>query len=127
MKIIIAVLLNLLVSSTAMSQNLDIKLKNIRYYLDEGCSKENPVKVRVCFSISSGNPSQLTMILRYSPTVTLTSEVKEVDNEGNVYYTFCSKMSETTNFEILFRDKKGRQSDNFAISATPEEYKIIEK
>lgn len=102
----------------AIGQNLDVKLLNIRYYNGD-CGPSNPIKVRVCFAAPDINPQSTTMVIKYDNSATLTKEVTEADDEGNIYYSFCSKEGETTNFQIFFRDKNGKTSNNFAISATP--------
>jgi len=103
----------------ANAQDFDARLRNIRYYDGEGCGEQNPVKVSLCFAVEYSKPSQLSMVLIFSPGITYTVDVRDTDGEGNVYYNFCSKMGEASNFRIYFRDSEGRRSQFFDICAVP--------
>ena len=102
------------------AQEVDVELKNIRYKENCGCSQENPIKVNVCFSTDYTKKEDLMAVVRYSDNFTYTLPVKEVDTLGNIYYSFCSKLGNITNFEIYFRSPSGNKSMTFAISAIPE-------
>lgn len=102
------------------AQDVDVELKNIRYKENCGCSQENPIMVKVCFSTDNKKKEDLKAVVCYSGNFTYTLPVKEIDTLGNIYYSFCSKQGNITNFEIYFRSPSGNKSRTFAVSAIPE-------
>lgn len=110
--------------SAASAQEMDMKLKRILYVQNCGCSQENPVFVKVNFASKYEHPENLQIIVKYDNSTTYTSYVKDFDNDGNIFYCFCSKIGETNNFEIYFRDPSGAKSKCFEVSATAENYNI---
>lgn len=105
----------------AVSQSLEVELKNIRYYASTKCGDENPVLVKVCFATRFPRPSELSIVVVESnPTITYTGKVTEYDQNGNIYYSFCTKDGEANSFDVFFRDANGNRSKRFAIFAKSE-------
>ncbi len=102
------------------AQDLDVELKNIRYYDTCGCNTDTPILVKVCFRTSYRDIDDLKAVVSYEENFTYTGKVREFDNDGNIYYTFCTKQGKTTDFDIYFRTSSGKRSKIFAISAVPE-------
>ncbi|MBQ3657773.1 MAG: hypothetical protein II956_13175 [Bacteroidales bacterium] len=121
MKLIFIILfLSVLTIGKLSAQDLDVELKNIRYYDSCACNSETPILVKVCFKTSYDKKENLKAVVSYSENFTYTGKVKEFDNDGNIYYTFCTKQGVTTDFDIYFRTPSGKKSKVFAISAVPE-------
>lgn len=119
-RLIFIFLLTVFTVGKLSAQGLDMELKNIRYYDTCGCSADMPVLVKVCFKTSYKELETLKAVVSYNENFTYTGKVKEFDNNGNIYYTFCTKQGKTTDFDIYFRSPSGRRSKVFAISAVPE-------
>lgn len=127
MKKLLFYLFTLIFPALGFAQSPDFKLVNIKYYQNAGCSSENPILVKVCFNTNYTKISTLQMVVTSENSTTYTTQVKDFDIDGSIFYTFCSKIGETTNFEIYFRNQKGVKSDTFGISATPESFNIEKK
>ncbi|MCQ2973471.1 MAG: hypothetical protein MJ211_01525 [Bacteroidales bacterium] len=110
--------------NTIFAQNLKTNLENIRYYENQGCSSEYPIKVRICFTTNSKKPETLQFIVSYSKTITYTGPVKEY-SENKIYYSFCCKIGETNVFDITIVDKKGNRSQTVTISSLANDKNII--
>ena len=105
----------------ASAQSVDVELKNIRYYASTRCGDDNPVLVKVCFATDYPNPSELSIVVVESnPTITYTCKVTECDENGNIYYSFCTKDGEASSFDVYFRDASGTRSKTFSIFAKPD-------
>lgn len=101
------------------AQDLNFELKKIRYCDTCGCNIENPISVKVCFKTDYKKIETLKTVVSYNKDFTYTSPVKEFDDKGNVYYTFCSKQGIITDFDIYFLTPSGKRSQVFAIVAIP--------
>ena len=121
MKQWLAITIMALLPLVASAQGVDVELKNIRYYASTRCGDENPVLVKVCFATDYQKPLELSIVVVESnPTITYTCKVTECDEKGNVYYSFCTKDGETSNFDVYFRDADGNRSKIFSIFAKPD-------
>ena len=121
MKRLLAMITIALLPLMSAAQPFDVELKNIRYYASTKCGDENPVLVKVCFYTTFPNPQELSVVVEESnPKITYTGNVTEYDQNGNIYYSFCTKDGETNSFEIFFRDADGNRSKKFAIFAKSE-------
>ena len=121
MKLLLAILAMAMLPSDAMSQKLTVQLKNIRYYASTRCGDDNPVLVKVCFATTYPNPQKLSVVVMESnPVITYTGKVTECDQNGNMYYSFCTKDGQANSFEIFFRGPDGARSPIFSIFAKPE-------
>lgn len=123
MKTIITLILSMWALHVS-AQKIPMELRNIRYYIGQGCNEENPILVKVCFHTSYNMPETLDIVVNYSPTITYNNKVSDFDNDGNIYYNFCTKIGEYSDFKIFFRDNKGARSAIFEIFATPEPKQI---
>ncbi|MCR5455824.1 MAG: hypothetical protein K6F33_12625 [Bacteroidales bacterium] len=110
-----------LLPMASTAQRVDVELKNIRYYASTRCGNENPVLVKICFATDYPNPLDLNIIVTESnPKITYTGKVTECDGKGNIYYSFCTKDGEASNFDVYFRDANGVRSNTFSIFAKPD-------
>ena len=77
--------------------------------------------VKVCFRTGYPTPLELSIVVVESnPTITYTCKVTECDENGNIYYSFCTKDGATSNFDVYFRDADGNRSKIFSIFAKPD-------
>lgn len=121
MKRLLAILVTAMLPGVAVSQTLDVELKNIRYYASTKCGEENPVLVKVCFATKDLAPLELSYVVTESDQrITYTGNVTDTDKDGNIFYSFCTKDGESNSFEIFFRDADGVRSRSFSIFAKPE-------
>lgn len=116
-----AILLTAMLPIMAAAQNIDVELKNIRYYASTRCGDENPVLVKICFATDYPKPLELSIIvIEDEPKITYTGMVTECDNKGNIYYSFCTKDGEARSFDVYFRTPDGLRSNIFSIFAKSE-------
>lgn len=108
----------------ALGQDIDVRLQSIRYQDGCNCTSENPIQVRVNFVTDFDTPADLTVVIKSSENVTYNAKLKEFDGNGNICYTFCSKLGEASNFDIYFRNGDGLRSQVFNITAVPKADRI---
>lgn len=123
MKTITALIFSMLAIQVS-AQKIPMELRNIRYYTGQGCNDESPVLVKVCFHTQYNNPETLDIVVNYSPTITYTNKVSDFDNDGNIFYNFCTKIGEYSDFKVFFRNNKGARSAIFEIFAAPDPKQI---
>ena len=114
---ILAVLFTIAAARTAAAQDFEARLISIACHDGGGCSADSPVRVSACFSVDHSDPLGLSMVLLYSPGITYTVGVDEIDSLGLVHYSFCSKPGQASSFRLYFRDKEGCRSNIFDICA----------
>lgn len=106
------------------AQGLQVRLVNIRYYLDGGCGGDMPVKVKVCFETNSPKPENLRFVAYYSNVARSETRVRESDSTM-IYYTFCTREGVESTLDLVVEDQTGHRSRRFTINALATSKNII--
>ena len=118
LKKLVAFMIVILSASRVNAQQINCDLINIRYQEGLGCSENAPIKTIICFDVHKNNPENLKIEIRYPNNIIYTSNIKEYDKNGYVYYSFCTKMNVQNQFNVILYDNQGKKSPEFHINAT---------
>lgn len=106
-------------------KKIDVELVSIEYYSKGICNNDNPVYIRVIYSVNETNFSLLKMKHEFSNGITATMPITEIDKKGNIVYGFCSGKDEVKVFKTIFISQDGSQSNEIFIHINVPEAKII--
>lgn len=106
----------LMFKSESSAQNLDCKLISIKYYNGFGCSEQFPILVKIRFKIKDINPEKLKIEISYPNNVVYTRNIENFDENGNIFYNFCSKIDQLNEFDVKLKSSN-KESYPIHISA----------
>jgi len=93
------------------NQYLKVDLVDIKYFSICDCSEASPIMVCVKMKTTQKNIDDLKMIIKYPNQILKTTNVKEIDENGNIIYSFCAKKDAKFEFIIYFVDQQGFESN----------------
>ncbi len=113
--IIVAVIMSLSLSLNTRYESNTVKFKvdlvSIQYYSQGNCSEKAPVLVRVVLKTMETELKKLKMVVKYSPDITYTKQIKEIDKNGNIIYSFCTSETDQNEFSITIVKENGEKSN----------------
>lgn len=115
--ILFILLIGILFSKQSQSQDFKAELIGIDYYSESVICENLPILVRIKFKVSNTSAKELKIQIKYPDNITYTGAVKEIDDQGNIAYSYCTDGKEDLEFIVLFTKSNGDRSNSIYVKS----------